>query len=147
MKYVEKLVRLHLRPIALVNGAVTDSAIRRLLFEAGDDIDDLMTLCNADITTKNEFKVVKYRQNFERVREKLKSVEEKDHLRNFQPPVTGEQIMDIFGLEPSKVVGILKNEIKEAILEGLIKNDYNEAYEFLLKQAQAKGIQVKSRKQ
>lgn len=146
MKYVEKLVRLHLRPIALVNGAVTDSAIRRLLFEAGDDIDDLMTLCNADITTKNEFKVVKYRQNFERVREKLKSVEEKDHLRNFQPPVTGEQIMDIFGLEPSKVVGILKNEIKEAILEGLIKNDYNEAYEFLLKQAHSKGIQVKSRK-
>ncbi len=146
MKYVEKLVRLHLRPIALVNGGVTDSAIRRLLFEAGDDIDDLMTLCNADITTKNEFKVVKYRQNFERVREKLRSVEEKDHLRNFQPPVTGEQIMDIFGLEPSKVVGILKNEIKEAILEGLIKNDYNEAYEFLLKQAESKGIQVKLRK-
>lgn len=146
MKYVEKLVRLHLRPIALVNGTVTDSAIRRLLFEAGDDIDDLMTLCNADITTKNEFKMVKYRTNFQKVREKLKSVEEKDHVRNFQPPVSGEQIMDIFGLEPSKVVGILKNEIKEAILEGLIKNDYNEAYEFLLKQAELKGIQVKSRK-
>jgi poly(A) polymerase len=146
MKYVEKLVRLHLRPIALVNGTVTDSAIRRLLFEAGDDIDDLMTLCNADITTKNEFKMVKYRQNFQKVREKLKSVEEKDHIRNFQPPITGEQIMEIFGLEPCKTVGELKNEIKEAILEGAIKNDYNQAYEFLLKQASIKGIQVKSRR-
>ncbi|MBI3133785.1 MAG: HD domain-containing protein [Bacteroidetes bacterium] len=146
MKYVEKLVRLHLRPIALVSGTVTDSAIRRLLFEAGDDIDDLMILCNADITTKNEFKMVRYRQNFQKVREKLKSVEAKDHVRNFQPPISGEQIMAIFGLEPSKVVGILKNEIKEAILEGQIKNEYNQAYEFLLKQAETKGIQVKSRK-
>lgn len=146
MKYVEKLVRLHLRPIALVNGTVTDSAIRRLLFEAGDDIDDLMILCNADITTKNEFKMVRYRQNFQKVREKLKSVEEKDHVRNFQPPISGEQIMDIFGLAPCKLVGVLKNEIKEAILEGVIKNDYNQAYEHLLKQAEAKGLAVKSRK-
>lgn len=105
-----------------------------------------MTLCNADITTKNEFKVVKYRQNFQKVREKLKSVEEKDHIRNFQPPITGEQIMDIFGLAPSKIVGVLKNDIKEAILEGIIKNDYNEAYEFLLKRAESNGIQVKLRK-
>lgn len=146
MRYVEKLVRLHLRPIALVSGKVTDSAIRRLLFEAGDDIDDLMTLCNADITTKNEFKMVKYRQNFDRVRDKLKQVEEKDHIRNFQPPLSGEEIMNIFGLQPCKTVGILKNEIKEAILEGAIRNDYNEAYEFLLKSAADKGITVKSRK-
>jgi len=117
-----------------------------VLFEAGDDIDDLMILCNADITTKNEFKMVRYRQNFQKVREKLKSVEEKDHVRNFQPPISGEQIMDIFGLAPCKLVGVLKNEIKEAILEGVIKNDYNQAYEHLLKQAEAKGLAVKSRK-
>ena len=141
-KYVEKLVRLHLRPIALINGDVTDTAIRRLLFEADDDIDDLMTLCNADITTKNEYKIQKYRSNFAKVREKLKSVEEKDHIRNFQPPITGQQIMDIFKLQPSKIVGILKNEIKEAILEGEIRNNYNEAYEFLLKKALSHGLTI-----
>ncbi len=142
MKFVQKMVQLHLRPIVLAQAIVTDSAVRRLLFEANEDIEALMLLCKADITTKNEYKVKKYRQNFEMVQQKLKDVEQRDNIRNWQPPVTGLDIMQLFGIKEGREVGIIKNQIREAILEGEISNSREAAIDFTIRKGSEIGLKV-----